>query len=109
MAMARTRRHTGKNLQPKTMSTKEGQRTSTAHSNSTENWYTTLYVQAVSEGTGCRLSKYGIRVAHKQTKTLRSQLMQSKNPLKVEEKSGVVLYLSSEIAAATTFAKHQNV
>ncbi len=36
------------------------------------------------------LAKYGIRVAHKLTKTLRSQLMLAKDPLKDEEKSGVV-------------------
>ncbi len=42
------------------------------------------------------LAKYGIRVAHKPTKTLRSQLMLAKDPLKDGKKSGVVYLVNCE-------------
>ncbi len=67
-----------------------------ADGNPTLKWPTILYIRTASEGSGCMLAKYGIRVAHKPTKQLRSQLMLAKDPLKDEEKSGVVYRVNSE-------------
>ncbi len=72
------------------------QRTATADLNPTQKWYTIPYIRTVSEGTGRMLAKYGIRVAHKPTKTLCSQLMLAKGPLKDDEKSGVAYRVNCE-------------
>ncbi len=82
-------RYIRRHPQPRPM-TKEDQRTATADGNPTQKLDTIPYIRTVSEGTGRMLAKYGTRVARKQTKTLRSQLMLAKDPLKDEEKSGVV-------------------
>ncbi len=74
----------------------DDQRTATADGNPTQKWHTIPYIRTVSEGTGRMLAKYGIGVAHKPTKTLRNQLMLSKDPLKDEKKSGVVYRVNCE-------------
>ncbi len=56
-----------KNPQQKPMTT-EDQRAATADDNPMQKWHTIPYIRTVSEGTGRMLAKYGIRVAHKQTK-----------------------------------------
>ncbi len=76
--------------------TTEDQMTITADGNPTQEWHTIPYIRTVSEGIGRMLAKYGIRVAHKPTKTLRSQLMLAKDPLKDEEKSVVVHRVNCE-------------
>ncbi len=89
------RRHIRRHTQPRPMTTGD-QRTATADGNPTQKWHTIPYIRTVSEGTRRMLAKYGIRVAHKPTKTLRSQLMLAKDPLKDEEKSGVVCRVNCE-------------
>ncbi len=83
------RRHIRRHPQPKPMTT-EDQRTATADDIPTQKWHTIQNIRAVSDGTGRMLAKYGIRAARKSTKALRNQLMLAKDPLKDEEKSGVV-------------------
>ncbi len=56
----------------------------------------TPYIRTILEGTGHMLAKYGIRVAHKPTKTLRNQPMLAKDQLKDEEKPGVVYRVNCE-------------
>ncbi len=84
------RRFIRRHLQTRTMAT------TIANGNPTLKWHTILYTRTASEGSGCMLAKYGIRVTHKLTKQLRSQLMLAKDLLKDEEKSGVMYHVNSE-------------
>ncbi len=74
----------------------EDQRTATADGSPTQKWHTIPYTRTVLEGTGRMLAKYGIRVAHKPTKTLRNRFMLAKDQLEDEEKSDVVYRVNCE-------------
>ncbi len=102
------RRHNRRHPQTRPMTT-EDQRTATADGNPTQKRHTIPYIRSVSEGTGRMLAKYGITVAHKQTKTPRSQLMLAKDPLKDEEKSDVVYRVNCEDCSSYYVGDDKNV
>ena len=53
-------------------------------------WYGVPYISSMSEAVARLLAPHGIRLAHRPAQTLRVTLMQTKDPLRDEEKTGLI-------------------